>query len=397
MIVNCKNILSLPYVNQLNMVAGEAGKYNIIKNVHVVEEMSLLEFVAEGELVLCMGCTLTDRVEDWIKLIESVYDSKAAGFVICLGVCLKSTPKELIDLCNNLEFPLFELRREIRISDVIYNIYQAMFQESSLNEEKSKFFGNIIDNMISLSPKRMQKAEQFGYKIGTAYEFLVLVIDSYHFDSLDVKKEIETVCEYDYLEKVESMVNFFLSARKNDKILVKKDPYLLLLLPMDDMDNRSILSELVKYLESENVMVRIAGGFRINELEQLAESYKKAMFVLKALQNETNRIIYYHEMKMQSILYEVKNKEILEDIMHTILDPLLQYDTDLNLYSVLREYLKNDCNIKKTADALFIHANTLRYRLEKVEACLGVSLKEFHTLYDLKLAADIYEYLNDCK
>ncbi|MFT3985986.1 MAG: helix-turn-helix domain-containing protein, partial [Lachnospiraceae bacterium] len=63
-------------------------------------------------------------------------------------------------------------------------------------------------------------------------------------------------------------------------------------------------------------------------------------------------------------------------------------------FDSLREYLKNDCDLKKTADVLFVHVNTLRYRLDKAESLLGVSLKEFRNLYELKVASDIYEHLN---
>ena len=215
MIINCKNILQLPYANQLKMVAGENGKNNMIRDVHVVEEMSLLEFVAPDELILCMGCTFSEGIEEWEYLIEEIYERKAAGLVICLGIRLKTTPQELIDLCDNLEFPLFELRREIRISNVIHSIYRAMFQEEMASQESLQFFDRIIEQKIRCSPKRIQQAEQYGFHDRTEYDMAAIRGMDYNYQLVDVKKEVETVCEYDYLDRVKDMLQTFASSRSD--------------------------------------------------------------------------------------------------------------------------------------------------------------------------------------
>ncbi|MFT3984296.1 MAG: PucR family transcriptional regulator ligand-binding domain-containing protein [Lachnospiraceae bacterium] len=318
MIINCKNILSLPYVNQLNMVAGESGKYNIIKNVHVVEEMSLLEFVDEGELIMCMGCTLTDQTEDWIKLIESTYNSKAAGFVICLGICLKSTPKELIELCNNLEFPLFELRREIRISNVIHSIYQAMFQEADMQEGRDHFFREVIEEKMSISPRKIQKAEQYGFRTGELYEPAIIQVLEYHVEMLDVKKEVETVCEYDYMERVENSINMFTGARLKGSLTIVLNSFIMLLLPAGNLDNRELLAKLRQYLKQDLIDVKISVGLRFSGLEHLAESCQRAFYTMKVSGQSEEPVIYYRDLKVQTILYEVKDKNLLREIMGRI-------------------------------------------------------------------------------
>lgn len=74
-----------------------------------------------------------------------------------------------------------------------------------------------------------------------------------------------------------------------------------------------------------------------------------------------------------------------------LLLPLHEYDQEQNgqLVATLREWLAQDRSTTATADALFIHPNTLRYRLKQAEDLLGTALEASDTLANLNLALRI--------
>ena len=67
---------------------------------------------------------------------------------------------------------------------------------------------------------------------------------------------------------------------------------------------------------------------------------------------------------------------------------LLQADelNDGNLSETLENYLNCSCNAKKTAEEMFLHRNTLNYRLKKIREILGCDLENLDTCLELKMA-----------
>jgi DNA-binding PucR family transcriptional regulator len=62
------------------------------------------------------------------------------------------------------------------------------------------------------------------------------------------------------------------------------------------------------------------------------------------------------------------------------------------LLSTLIVYLDQNQNIKKTADALHIHINTLTYRLKRIEEILLTDLNDGQQLFNIHLASNMYQY-----
>lgn len=56
------------------------------------------------------------------------------------------------------------------------------------------------------------------------------------------------------------------------------------------------------------------------------------------------------------------------------------------LIDTLQAYFDNNCNIVKTAEKLYLHKNTLRYRMEKIEQLTKRDLKSFNDLYELNVS-----------
>ena len=65
------------------------------------------------------------------------------------------------------------------------------------------------------------------------------------------------------------------------------------------------------------------------------------------------------------------------------------------MLSTLIVYLDQNQNIKKTADSLHIHTNTLNYRLKRIEEILLTDLTDSQQLFNIHLAINIYQYIKD--
>lgn len=109
-------------------------------------------------------------------------------------------------------------------------------------------------------------------------------------------------------------------------------------------------------------------------------------------------VCLYRDYQVFDLLSEVRNPEKLGRYCHPALAALRQYDHANNsqLYKTLCIYIENKCNIKLASKSLFIHRNSLVYRLDRIAEICGIDLSDVNTLFLLRLSflIDRYNELN---
>jgi sugar diacid utilization regulator len=103
-------------------------------------------------------------------------------------------------------------------------------------------------------------------------------------------------------------------------------------------------------------------------------------------------IIHYEDLGFVRLLSYIHN-DLLRDFSHQYLGKLEKYDreNETELVHTLSIYCAQNGDIVRTADGLFIHQNTLRQRLKKIEAILGIELNNYNNLVNLILSLQIYK------
>jgi len=99
---------------------------------------------------------------------------------------------------------------------------------------------------------------------------------------------------------------------------------------------------------------------------------------------------FYDDLGVFRFCYNEAAQE-LDDFTDEVLGPLLRYDLkhDGELFQTLEAYFKSNEDIQKTAEILFVHQNTLRYRLKKIEEILEVNLGDFQVKFNLFAALKV--------
>ena len=84
----------------------------------------------------------------------------------------------------------------------------------------------------------------------------------------------------------------------------------------------------------------------------------------------------------------------LKDFVMEILGELIQYDEENNsdYVNTLQVYLEEGKNIGETAQKLYVHRNTIKYRVTKVEEILNIDLEDTNTVFNLQFAFKIRKY-----
>lgn len=110
--------------------------------------------------------------------------------------------------------------------------------------------------------------------------------------------------------------------------------------------------------------------------------------MIETVKKYRENLLLYEDLGIYGLLYELKDPAVFERYCTGIFQGIWQYDSknDSQLFSTLECYFRNECDKLKTAEELFIHENTLRYRLHQIEKILGKSLKNINVITDLVTA-----------
>jgi hypothetical protein len=176
------------------------------------------------------------------------------------------------------------------------------------------------------------------------------------------------------------------------------DEYIIMVAPVDDDDliGEKKMNLLHEFAKRESLQIGISYSF--SNITELMTYYTQAYSALNLSQQvDCDKIIHTYEANW---FYHLINNVItdntpLGDFCHPALKKLYDYDliNGTNFFETLWVYLKCDCMIKKTAEVLFIHRNSLSYRLERTYEICGIDELNVELKYALISSYKIYNYL----
>ena len=147
----------------------------------------------------------------------------------------------------------------------------------------------------------------------------------------------------------------------------------------------------------EGITVSVGIGNPYKDLKMMKQSLNEAEVALETIKCEgiRNKVINYKDIGIYGLLFNIQNKEILRQYYLENLGALADHDVmnESNLFQTLETYLEENCNITITAERLFLHRNTLKYRIKKIEELLDCHLHDFDDCANLKIAVYIKKIL----
>ncbi|WP_312812838.1 helix-turn-helix domain-containing protein [Sedimentibacter sp.] len=207
------------------------------------------------------------------------------------------------------------------------------------------------------------------------------------------KSELINITKLDFPRKMQVVVAQFIINQKNRylKFSIKIDlerifpegysvifkSYIIILVPDVSENQRERLKELSL---KENLSIGISWIF--NDIFQFKRYFYQSVTCIKH-GNKDEKIHDYTSFSFYDMLLSISNKATLEYYCHPALKILFDYD--YNFYLTLRTYLECNKNVSETAEKLFIHRNTLNYRIKRIKELTGLDLdnsKEIQCLMD---------------
>ena len=149
------------------------------------------------------------------------------------------------------------------------------------------------------------------------------------------------------------------------------------------------------FLEKEGIKdIRIAYGTVIQEIKEVSRSYKEARMALdvgKIFFDERD-IIAYSELGIGRLIYQLPIP-LCKMFIKEIFGGKSPDEFDEETLTTIYKFFENSLNVSETSRQLFIHRNTLVYRLDKLQKSTGLDLRVFENAITFKIALMVVKYM----
>jgi carbohydrate diacid regulator len=161
----------------------------------------------------------------------------------------------------------------------------------------------------------------------------------------------------------------------------------------DDMDKTAKV--IVDMLNTEAMStVNVAYGTIVNEIKEVSRSYKEAKLALDVgkIFYDDRRIIAYNNLGIGRLIYQLPIP-LCKMFIKEIFDGKTPDEFDEETLTTINKFFENNLNVSETSRQLYIHRNTLVYRLDKLQKGTGLDLRVFEDAITFKIALMVVKYM----
>lgn len=208
---------------------------------------------------------------------------------------------------------------------------------------------------------------------------------------------VETRQERDNI--VKELLGGMFSAQTGDFVTAVDEKNVILIKSLAEGSSPEALMEIaetiVDMMNAEAMTnVRVAYGTVVQELKEVSRSYKEAKMAL-----EVGKIFYaektvaaYSALGIGRLIYQLP-VNLCRIFIEEIFGEKIPEDLDEETLNMLDKFFENNLNVSETSRQLFVHRNTLVYRLEKIQKSTGLDLRSFDDALTFKIALMVVNYM----
>ena len=185
--------------------------------------------------------------------------------------------------------------------------------------------------------------------------------------------------------------DFVININESDLVVIRggsfSDPHAEMLKSATEIEN-ALLEEL-------GVKCVIGISTEANHLRELADRYKEAQVAIevgRVFETEKN-IINYESLGLGRIIYQLPTT-LCEMFLNEVFKKSPIETLDEDTIDTINRFFENNLNVSETSRKLYVHRNTLVYRLEKIKKITGLDLREFDHAIVFKVAMMVKQYLD---
>lgn len=379
LIRNLSHALKLP----IALVNPFGNVINTSSNVERSKYKRVLRDIVES-LSSRRDCTVPISI--YLKDI-STNDNKASIYPITMA---SYYPHYLIIFdADKMEYPLSDMAIEQAILILAFTLYKNLRISFSTLSSKEEFFKNLIGDKTyeAFNPEQIRyQGEKYGFISSNNYQIIVASIAN-----KDEFLNNDPVMEEWYTLIFKWLDNKLSKDIKQYVLFPDREKYVYIILLQKPVNN--LIERLSSYKDILQNTLQLDMNFFVGDIAQdissIKYSYRDALNAKEfgSIKDNIKFIKYNNKLNTVELLHLLPKNQINAFVIDNLKQ--LAYPEDehtLELKKTLKVFLDNNCNITETANILFIHRNTVKYRTDQCKKILDFDVTDPNNSLNLRLA-----------
>lgn len=209
---------------------------------------------------------------------------------------------------------------------------------------------------------------------------------------------IETEIDKEF--NVVEIVRSIFPTKQKDFVTAVDEKSIILVKELKEKDSKEEIDQISKHiydtLSAEAMTsVYVAIGTVVNDLKNVSASYKEAKMALEVgkIFEENKKIVKYEQLGIGRLIYQLPAplcKMFINEVLHGL--SMDQFDEET--LTTVNKFFENNLNVSETSRQLYIHRNTLVYRLDKLQKMTGLDLRNFDDAIIFKIMLMVSKYMH---
>ena len=246
--------------------------------------------------------------------------------------------------------------------------------------DKDNFIKNLLlDNLLLVDIYNRAKK----LHVETDAKRIVFIIETKNVKDTNALETVRTLFS--------SKTKDFITAVDEKNIILVKE-----VKPNETYDDMQKTAKVIVDMLNTEAMssVNVAYGTIVNEIKEVSRSYKEAKLALDVgkIFYSDRRIIAYSNLGIGRLIYQLPIP-LCKMFIKEIFDGKSPDEFDDETPTTINKFFENSLNVSETSRQLYIHRNTLVYRLDKLEKSTGLDLRVFEDAITFKIALMVVKYM----
>jgi hypothetical protein len=369
---------------KFRLVSGFSGLDNLVEKVGILDWEFFSNMAGEfikGEFVLTSLLFAKDNPDFIFEAVKNLIEDGASGLAI-KNIYYDNIPVEVVNYANEKSFPIFIFDNSAYFEDIITEVMDKIRFADNYEMLETK-----IDILIK---KNLNKAnvKEIAFEINSSFKehFFVLYCKG--------KKYFGDNKIINLLENLKRNKNINLHSS-----VLKYRNGILIIFTDERIDEKNIKSNVNFLIEciGINISEYFIGVSDVHSsLGELDNGINETIFAQKTGEISNNSFNYFNDIGIYSILIPYADEIWIQNFYNRIIAPIKDYDEKYNteLFDTAIKYIEKDGKVIETANAFFLHKNTIRYRINKIKELLNMEDCEGSFYEQLSIAIKIYKIYN---
>ena len=210
---------------------------------------------------------------------------------------------------------------------------------------------------------------------------------------LEVKAESEQIAS--------EMLSGLFTIQNGDYLTEVDENSVILIKALEDNEGYKEIEDAAKTavdMLNMEAMIKVRGSYGtiVEELKDLSRSYKEARMAMDVgrIFYAGKRVISYNELGIGRLIYQLP-PSLCRMFIQEIFEAGEMVEFDQEILTTINTFFDNNLNVSETARQLFVHRNTLVYRIEKLQKSTGLDIRTFDDAMTLKIALMVNAYMKE--